>query len=663
MKLFKKKNKPHKLINIIGIDGAGKTTLAKMLARELAKTDPKTAYAYAQYFARLLWPVKKAARLLFMTNTDEFREYTRYNKKKQGASRSHPRLSMVYAGLWLTDYVVQVFFKVFLKLALGRRLVLDRYIFDIAVNLSLTLGRDKEFSAVLARLLLKVCVRPDRIILIDLPEAVAWGRKGDIQDPYYLAERRERYLYLAQLFDFTVIDGTRSKDEVLALALVSLAEKSKSVDTSIIENGPDHRKTILYVHANNDDVGGADYCLFKLAAALDQDRFRPVVCLSKKTQVTDLYKQQGIKTLIFPMKRIQKRLNPFYLAGLVFGFYGTIARLRQIIRDEKAELVHGNDLLDIYGPIAARLEKIPATQYVRWIMVSPVWLKRLITALVYRINHQVMTVSNAVAKEMFSKNGSVRSRVRVCYDWLDMEAVGHGGRTTDLRKEFGLDPETPLVGCVGRLEEWKGQDMFIRAAAMVAKTHPDARFLVVGGDVGGRGRNDFGERCRSLAWALNLGNRVIFTGHRADMGGVMENLDILVHASRTPDPLPGVVMEGMAAGIPVVGADAGGVPEEMNDGETGFLYKPGNIDEIASAVIRLLDHPHQARQMGWAGQKHVTIAFHKAVHYRRIETLYLSMMSDIQKSEYTIRKRFNRAGQLRISGAAAAEGDSHVKDI
>ncbi len=664
--LNKKVKSRNKLINIIGIDGAGKTTLAKRLALELAKTDPKISYAYAQYFAKLLWPFKKVARLFFMTNTDEFREYTRYNKKKQGASRSHPKLSMVYAGLWLADYIFQIFFKVTMKLAIGRRLVLDRYIFDIAVNLSLTLGRNKDFSVTLAGLLLKFCVRPDRVILIDLPEAVAWGRKGDIQDPYYLSERRERYLYLAQLFDFTVIDGTLSKDEVLDLAIASLAEENYIPETE--GQGPDHRKTILYVHANNDDVGGADYCLFKLAAALDPTRFRPVVCLSGKTPVTDLYEKQGIRVRIIPMKRIQKRLNPFYLAGLLFGFYGTIARLRQIIREEKVDLVHGNDLLDIYGPLAARLEKIPATQYVRWIMVSPVWLKRLITGLVYRLNHRVMTVSRAVAREMFSKDGKVLPGVSVCYDWLDMDAVGHGGRDTDIRYELGLDPDTPLVGCVGRLEEWKGQDLFIRAAAMVAKIHPNARFLVVGGEVQGRGRKDFGERCRSLAWALNLGNRVIFTGHRKDMGAVMENLDILVHASRTPDPLPGVVMEGMAAGIPVVGSDAGGVPEEMKDRETGLLYEPGNIDDMAARITWLLDHPYQAREMGWKGQKHVTIAFHKAIHYRKIENLYLNMMSlnmvaNAGIIKLSILNSFNRAGHLRISGAASAKGDSHVKHI
>lgn len=643
----------HKLINIIGIDGAGKTTLAKGMAKDLAKTDPRMSYVYAQYFAKLLWPFKKAAQIFFMTNTDEFREYTVYNKKKQGASLSHPRLSMVYGALWVMDYIIQVFFKVTLRRLMGGHMVLDRYIFDIAVNLSLTLGREKRFAKKLAHLLLIFTPAPDRVILIDLPEAVAWGRKGDIQDPYYLAQRRERYLYLAKAFNFCVIDGSKSVNQVFDQALAALKpfKDPEVVDDS--KNGagqPDHRKTILYVHANNEDVGGADYCLFKLASTLDRSKFRPVVCLSKKTAVLDLYEKAGIKTRVIPMIRIQKRLNPFYLLHLIGKFHSTVGLLQSIIRQERVDLVHGNDLLDIYGPVAARFEKVASTQYVRWIMVSPVWMKKIITAFVYWVNDQVMTVSQGVALAMFSKKGNILPKVRVCYDWLDMDAVGHSTGTNDIRKELGIEATIPLVGCVGRLEEWKGQDLFIRAAAQVAKTHEDARFIVVGGQVKGRGRTKFGQHCHSLAWALNMDKKMVFTGHRKDMSAVMESLDILVHASRTPDPLPGVVMEAMAAGLPVVGADAGGVPEEMADKKTGLLYEPGNSYQMAEKMTYLLDHPRQAHAMGRAGKKRVAQVFNKTIHCRRIENLYISMISN---------STFNKATIFK----STEKGDSHVQNI
>ena len=201
---------------------------------------------------------------------------------------------------------------------------------------------------------------------------------------------------------------------------------------------------------------------------------------------------------------------------------------------------------------------------------------------------------------------------------------------------------------MGRLEEWKGQDLFIRAAAQVAKTHEDVRFMVVGGQVKGRGRANFSQHCQSLAWALKMDKKVYFTGHRKDMKAVMESFDILVHSSKTPDPLPGVVMEAMAAGLPVVGADAGGVPEEMADKETGLLYEPGNYYQMAQKIIDLLDHPPKAHAMGRAGKKRVVSVFNKNIHCRRIETLYLSTIINSAHHKST-----------NIS----AKGDPHVQNI
>jgi len=175
---------------------------------------------------------------------------------------------------------------------------------------------------------------------------------------------------------------------------------------------------------------------------------------------------------------------------------------------------------------------------------------------------------------------------------------------------------------VGRLEHWKGQDVFIRAAAIVNQKRPDTRFLVVGGEVEGRGRGSFQSFCRKLAKKLGIKDQVIFTGQRNDVAHIMKNLDVFVHASVTPDPLPGVVMEAMACATPVVGANAGGVPEEMADRETGYLYPPGNAGAMAQKIINLLDNPEMAKSMGQAGQKRVYTVFEKEQLCRKIENVY-----------------------------------------
>ncbi len=387
-------------------------------------------------------------------------------------------------------------------------------------------------------------------------------------------------------------------------------------------------KNILYVHANNQDVGGADYCLFKLASELDRKRFRPVVCLSRETEIMDLYRKEGIRTYVIDMERIKKSSNPFYPAKLLYRFFPTVNAIREIIRDENIDMVHGNDLLDIYGPVAGILEKKPTTQYVRWILESPGWLKTVITWIVYHINDRVMTVSDGVAKTMFSKNGRIRPGTVTCYDWIDMEKVGHGQKGGDIRKEFGIPEEAPLAGCVGRLDYWKGQEVYVKAAAIVLRKFPEARFLVVGGSVAGRGRESCQESLQTLARQLRIEDRVIFTGHRPDIANVMASLDIFVHSSITPDPLPGVVMEAMYCRTPVVGADAGGVPEEVENERTGFLYQPGEHWDMAHKICLLLKHPGLAQNMGVAGRKRITRIFEKQALCRRIENIYTKMIAD-----------------------------------
>ncbi len=637
-------HKTSRLINIIGIDGAGKTTLAESLAYELKKQNANVQYAYCQYFAKLLYPIKFLAKLTVMRRTNEFENYQKYNRTKQQTSQKYPFFAGIYTLVWLMDYLFQVFFKVMLPLFSGQRLVIDRYIFDIAVNLSLTTGKDVSYAKKLIDRFFWVSPRPDHVIFIDLPEKTALARKDDIQDLAYLTERRKRYLWLAKVYGFTILDGTLSKRRVLDNALKVLNPEYTDI------------KTILYVHANNQDIGGADYCLFKLASQLDKNKFRPIVCLSRQTKVLELYKKEGIKVYVIDMERIKKDINPLYLITLLYKFFFTVHTLRKIIRQEQVDLIHGNDLLDIYGPVAALLENRPATQYVRWILESPTWLKKLITALVYQLNTCVMTVSNAVAQKMFSNKQTVKSRVVTCYDWIDMAKVGHKNSTGDIRAEYGWPPATRLVGCVGRLEQWKGQDVFIRAAAIVLQKMPGTKFIVVGGEVEGRGRESFGNTLRTMATDLGIGNSLIFTGQRNDIAHVMGNLDVFVHASITPDPLPGVVMEAMACATPVVGADAGGVPEEMVDQKTGYLYLPGNPEAMAKNIIQLLNDPKQAKHMGLAGQKRVNTVFEKTKLCTRIEQLYEKIIHTYQSKD----RRKEAAPLWTGPGTPTGKGDYHV---
>jgi len=384
-----------------------------------------------------------------------------------------------------------------------------------------------------------------------------------------------------------------------------------------------HKKIkILFLHANNKDIGGADYCLFKLSDQLDKDKFTPVICLSMKTEILELYEKACIRTYLIDMERIRKSYDPAYLIRLIFKFFPTIFKIKKIIKKENIHIVHGNDLLDIYGPIAGRLLGIPVSQHVRWILDSPYIFKKVITNFVYMLNNKIIAVSNGVAKEMFSSNHHVKPNVVTCYDWIDMEKVGQTKILSNIRTEFNISNNTPLVGLIGRLDPWKGQDVFIKAASIVLRSFPNTMFIIVGGIVEGRERELYGSMLIRLAEDLNIKDHVIFTGHREDIYNMINKFNILVHSSKTPDPLPGVVLEAMFCSKPVVGANAGGVPEEVADRKNGLLYTPGDYNEMAEAIIYLLQNPEVAKNMGRAGKDRVEKLFNKKYLCAKMERIY-----------------------------------------
>lgn len=386
--------------------------------------------------------------------------------------------------------------------------------------------------------------------------------------------------------------------------------------------------TILYVHANNTDIGGADYCLLKLVTQLDTNVFRPIVCLARNTKIVDLYHEQGIDIHIIDMERIQKSINPVYLIKLALKFFPTVWHLRKLIKNERVDIVHGNDLLDFYGPIAGRLSKKPALQHVRMIIDHPGWLRASLSVIIRFINDRVITVSEGVSRSMFSRNGHVMANVCTFYDWIDVEKVGHSRIAIDLRKEFAIPPQATLVGVVGRLEPWKGQDLFIKAASRVLKNHPDTHFIIVGGSVSGRGRETYGGRLKQLAAQLGVEDNIIFAGHRADISNVMMALDIFVHSSVSPEPFGLVVLEAQYFAKPVVGSDAGGVPEIVINGETGLLYEMGNDVEMAEKIMRLIENKDVAKKMGLTGRERVERMFDKDVLCKRFEDMYIKILKD-----------------------------------
>jgi glycosyltransferase involved in cell wall biosynthesis len=159
----------------------------------------------------------------------------------------------------------------------------------------------------------------------------------------------------------------------------------------------------------------------------------------------------------------------------------------------------------------------------------------------------------------------------------------------------------PIVGLVGRLQPWKGQDRLLRAQSILRRRGLSVHLLLVGGDAYGLSP-DYAESLPLLANDLGLRDAVTMTGQVPDAGPLIERMDVLVNAS-DPEPFGIVLLEGMARSVPVVAVDSGGPAEFIDDRETGMLASSGEPDALADALEPLLRSEELRRRIGQAGRR------------------------------------------------------------
>jgi len=188
--------------------------------------------------------------------------------------------------------------------------------------------------------------------------------------------------------------------------------------------------------------------------------------------------------------------------------------------------------------------------------------------------------------------------------------------------DFGpFAPRTPRaalrkVVAVGNLRPLKGHDVLIDAAVEILERFPDARFEIIGE---GPERASLAARARvhGVAHAFD------FTGHGDDIPARLADADIFVHPSRF-ESFPNAVLEAMAAGLPIVASDVGGIPELVEDGRTGWLVPPGEDETLASRVMHLMANPEEGARIGAAAREAVLAGFSFDRMVARFDDIYLS---------------------------------------
>jgi glycosyltransferase involved in cell wall biosynthesis len=369
------------------------------------------------------------------------------------------------------------------------------------------------------------------------------------------------------------------------------------------------------------DVGGAERHVVDLAVALSRQAYEVTVACSVAGDLSGLLEGANIPVQPLLDQLVKRRVSAAYAR-----------ELRRLSREKCVDLVHAH----IYASAAAAALATLGTGVPLVVTehTEAVWRgrrARLVSRWFCRRASRVIAVSGAVRRRLVEQDDVPPEKI----------AVIPNAVPANPDQESGAPPlpdglrDGPLVGIVARLQYEKGVATFLEAAARVAKVVPRARFIVVGD---GPLRTDL----HALVGRLGLEQNVRFLGFRSNPRALIGLLDVLVVPSHT-EGAPLVVLEAMAAGVPVVASAVGGIPDQVRHGDDGLLVPPGDPAALCEAVLVLLEAPDLARRMGAAGCRKAATNFSHATMVERVMKVYRTAVGLLPASDATLEGPESRA--------------------
>jgi glycosyltransferase involved in cell wall biosynthesis len=383
---------------------------------------------------------------------------------------------------------------------------------------------------------------------------------------------------------------------------------------------------VLYL-TFGDAPGGAEIMLSQLLRSVDRQEIEAHVLVASDGAVADLVRPHAARVIVEPRLRhilLHERGLRRVLSNTL-AFLGVLASLSRRIRRDHYDLVHAVATPAFkYGGITARIARIPALATLYEVLddrlISP-WSRRLLALNLNAFYERILVPSEASRRSAIQA-GLKADRIVVFENGIDVDGFRQSSCDRHAaRSELGLDDTIFAVGVVGRLIPLKGQDVALRALAPLIAQRRDVSMVIVGGARTGD-EAAWQARLRSLAAELGVAERVIFTGWRNDVGRLYAALDCLVHTPVLPDASPTVLIEAMAAGVPCVASDIGGIAEIVSDGENGLLVPPSNMIKLRQAVETMLTDAKLRSALIQRAGTAVSVRFDRHARARQLEAVY-----------------------------------------
>lgn len=385
---------------------------------------------------------------------------------------------------------------------------------------------------------------------------------------------------------------------------------------------------VLYCESSADGtIGGSHYCLLYLLEHLDRSRFDPVVVFYESHKLLPRF-QAVAETIVHPQDHpvqwgrsillapVARAVNFARFLGAVWGHIAFLLRHR-------IDLVHLNNSITRHQDwvLATLVAGIPCIVHERGLSNAYTVRDRVYAGLV-----DLIIPMSAWIRDHMIDRGVPGDNIRVMYDGLDPAKVQVTTPAESVRAAWHVAPTARVIGIVGNIRPWKGQQTVVEAVIAVTKHFPDLVCFFVGATT--PADEAYLARMKARLAEAGAEQNVRFTGYQPDVSNFINMMEFLVHASIEPEPFGMVVLEGMAQRKAVIGSRAGGPVEMILEGETGYTVPPGDPSALAARMIDLLVDPDRCRRMGLRGYERLINEFTMARYMENIHGTYRAILEE-----------------------------------
>jgi glycosyltransferase involved in cell wall biosynthesis len=371
---------------------------------------------------------------------------------------------------------------------------------------------------------------------------------------------------------------------------------------------PENKITVAHIMPWS-GIGGVEIATLRMAALTNQ-RFRNVAfCLPDAHELHTRFEDIGVETISYQAPEPSLRH-----AG---KYYKESLPIARALKQLKADIVHfAEEKAAYHCSLAAKLAGVKLICHLR---VSNPRLS-LRQRLCLRPVHSFIFVSQE-ARQTFAI-ALPEKKTRVIYDAVEVPGEDTGESNISVRREFEIPIESLIVGMVARVSPQKDYGTLADAAAKILQRHPDTRFFIVGDNsLVDLNRQHYEEVSKQLS-TLGITKSFLFTGHREDVPRLISAMDICV-LSTHKEGFPLSILEMMAMRKPVIATSVGGIPEIVRPGINGYLHQHGNSQELAEAIMTLIESPEKTKRMGLAAYEEVKKNYARDTYIENISKAYL----------------------------------------